>query len=137
MDVLARVQQLMSITETQYSGAGVVIISPDSEVLSVMQVRRRRRRPGRRGAGALGPGAGLCAAGARRLCQACEGAGGDVARAFPQAAVLGTELRRHAQHAFAPGDLRELRLSDRSWDDKPQTITCPDPPRCLQGQLVL
>jgi hypothetical protein len=38
MDVLARVQQLLSITETQYSGADVAILAPDADVLSVMQV---------------------------------------------------------------------------------------------------
>jgi hypothetical protein len=40
MDVLARVQQVLSITETQYSGADVAIIAPDADVLSVMQVGR-------------------------------------------------------------------------------------------------
>ncbi|CAK0756580.1 hypothetical protein CVIRNUC_002467 [Coccomyxa viridis] len=36
-DVLVRVRQVMSITETQYNGASVVIISPDSDNLSVLQ----------------------------------------------------------------------------------------------------
>lgn len=30
--------QVMSITETQYSGASVIVISPDSDNLSVLQV---------------------------------------------------------------------------------------------------
>jgi hypothetical protein len=45
MDVLVRVQQMLSITETQFSGADVAVIAPGSAVLSVMQVRARRRRP--------------------------------------------------------------------------------------------
>lgn len=36
-DVLARARQLLSITETQYSGEDVVIISPDSDNLSILQ----------------------------------------------------------------------------------------------------
>ncbi|KAG6412210.1 hypothetical protein SASPL_124881 [Salvia splendens] len=36
-DVFVRVTQLMSILETQYSGNTVVIVSPDSENLSVLQ----------------------------------------------------------------------------------------------------
>lgn len=53
-----------------------------------------------------------------------------------QAAVLGTDLRRHRQYAQRPGELRLLQLSSSIRDDSPQTITCPDPPRCLQGQVV-
>ncbi|KAF8059174.1 mx [Scenedesmus sp. PABB004] len=55
-DVLTRMRQVMSITETQYSGEDVVFISPDSDTLSVLQaavvgldVRRHRElafRPG-------------------------------------------------------------------------------------------
>lgn len=30
--------QVMSVTETQYSGANIVLISPDSDNLSVLQV---------------------------------------------------------------------------------------------------
>ena len=36
-DVLARGRQLLSVTETQYSGEDVVLISPDSENLSILQ----------------------------------------------------------------------------------------------------
>lgn len=36
-DVLVRMQQLLSLLETQYSGANVLIISPDSDNLSVLQ----------------------------------------------------------------------------------------------------
>eukprot|EP00897_Mesotaenium_endlicherianum_P006120 jgi/Mesen1/5536/ME000280S04662 len=36
-DVLVRVTQLMSVLETQYSGDTVVIVSPDSDNLSVLQ----------------------------------------------------------------------------------------------------
>lgn len=36
-DVLARGRQLLSITETQYSGEDVVIVSPDSDNLSILQ----------------------------------------------------------------------------------------------------
>lgn len=35
-DVFARVRQLMSILETQYSGDTVVIVSPDSDNLSIL-----------------------------------------------------------------------------------------------------
>lgn len=35
--MLVRVRQLMSITETQYSGSDVLIVSPDSDNLSVLQ----------------------------------------------------------------------------------------------------
>ncbi len=37
-DVLVRMQQLLSLLETQYSGANVLVISPDSDNLSVLQV---------------------------------------------------------------------------------------------------
>ena len=36
-DVFVRVTQLMSILETQYSGETVIIVSPDSDNLSVLQ----------------------------------------------------------------------------------------------------
>lgn len=36
-DVFVRVTQLMSILETQYSGDTVIIVSPDSDNLSVLQ----------------------------------------------------------------------------------------------------
>ena len=38
-DVLARGRQMLSVTETQYSGEDVVIISPDSDNLSILQVK--------------------------------------------------------------------------------------------------
>lgn len=37
-DVLTRLRQLLSITETQYVGEDVVIITPDSDTLSILQV---------------------------------------------------------------------------------------------------
>jgi broad specificity phosphatase PhoE len=37
-DVLVRVRQLLSILETQYIGESVVIVSPDSDNLTVLQV---------------------------------------------------------------------------------------------------
>lgn len=40
-DVLVRVQQLLSLLETQYSGANVLIVSPDSDNLSVLQAAVR------------------------------------------------------------------------------------------------
>ncbi|CAL8462586.1 g2119 [Coccomyxa elongata] len=36
-DVLVRVRQVLSITETQYSGANVIVVAPDSDNLSVLQ----------------------------------------------------------------------------------------------------
>lgn len=36
-DVFVRVTQLMSILETQYSGDTVIIVSPDSDNLSILQ----------------------------------------------------------------------------------------------------
>jgi len=36
-DVFVRVTQLMSILETQYAGDTVVIVSPDSDNLSILQ----------------------------------------------------------------------------------------------------
>lgn len=36
-DVLVRVTQLMSVLETQYFGDSVVVVSPDSDNLSVLQ----------------------------------------------------------------------------------------------------
>lgn len=37
LDVLIRVRQLLSVLETQYTGQDVIIVSPDSENLSVLQ----------------------------------------------------------------------------------------------------
>lgn len=50
-DVLVRVRQLLSILETQYQGDQVLIVSPDSDNLSVLQV-----------GGSSRPGAALCQA---------------------------------------------------------------------------
>ena len=36
-DVFVRVTQLMSILETQYSGETVIIVSPDSDNLTILQ----------------------------------------------------------------------------------------------------
>lgn len=36
-DVFVRVTQLMSVLETQYSGETVIIVSPDSDNLTVLQ----------------------------------------------------------------------------------------------------
>jgi broad specificity phosphatase PhoE len=36
-DVLVRMRQVLSITETQYDGETVVFVAPDSSVLSVLQ----------------------------------------------------------------------------------------------------
>lgn len=37
MDVFVRVRQLLSVIETQYSNADIIVISPDSENLSILQ----------------------------------------------------------------------------------------------------
>lgn len=58
-DVFVRVTQLMSILETQYFGDTIVIVSPDSDNLSVLQ-----------------------------------------------AGLIGLDLRRHIELAFAPGEVR-------------------------------
>lgn len=42
-DVLVRVRQLLSILETQYQGDQILIVSPDSDNLSVLQVGKRSR----------------------------------------------------------------------------------------------
>ena len=36
--MLTRMRQVMSVTETQYSGEDIVFIAPDSDTLSVLQV---------------------------------------------------------------------------------------------------
>lgn len=36
-DVFVRVRQMMSIIETQYSGQAIVVVSPDSDNLSILQ----------------------------------------------------------------------------------------------------
>eukprot|EP00195_Chlamydomonas_chlamydogama_P001087 CAMPEP_0202918036 /NCGR_PEP_ID=MMETSP1392-20130828/72488_1 /ASSEMBLY_ACC=CAM_ASM_000868 /TAXON_ID=225041 /ORGANISM="Chlamydomonas chlamydogama, Strain SAG 11-48b" /LENGTH=264 /DNA_ID=CAMNT_0049610967 /DNA_START=223 /DNA_END=1017 /DNA_ORIENTATION=+ len=82
-DVLVRMRQVISITETQYAGEDVLFISPDSYNLSALQ-----------------------------------------------AALLGIDLRFHSQFAVRPGQVRRLQLSDRSFDDRPRQVACPDPPQC-------
>lgn len=48
-----------------------------------------------------------------------------------QAAVLGVDLRSHARlFGFAPGEVRELRLSDTDFDAEPRSFACPNPPSC-------
>jgi len=37
-DVLTRMRQVLSITETQYTGEDIVFIAPDSDTLAVLQV---------------------------------------------------------------------------------------------------
>ena len=75
---------MLSVTETQFSGADVVIIAPDSTNLEVLQ-----------------------------------------------AAVLGSDLRSRSDHAFEPGEARQLRLGAVSYDDAPLTLACKRPPACL------
>ena len=38
-EVFARVRQLLSITETQFKGEDIVLVAPDSDTLSILQVR--------------------------------------------------------------------------------------------------
>ena len=72
------------LAPVQYNGASVVIISPDSDNLSVLQ-----------------------------------------------AALLGLDLRRHAQLALRPGEVRAVELAS----DEPALysgkVTCVRPPNCL------
>ena len=45
--------------------------------------------------------------------------------------MLGVDLRSHARlFGFAPGEVRELRLSDADFDTKPRSFACPNPPSC-------
>lgn len=39
-DVLVRMRQVLSITESQWSGASIIVVSPDSDNLSILQVQR-------------------------------------------------------------------------------------------------
>ncbi|KAL3681483.1 hypothetical protein R1sor_024439 [Riccia sorocarpa] len=55
-DVLVRVTQLMSILETQYYGDAVVIVSPDSDNLSILQAALTGRDLRRHSALAFAPG---------------------------------------------------------------------------------
>ncbi|KAG2445325.1 hypothetical protein HYH02_008791 [Chlamydomonas schloesseri] len=84
-DVLVRMRQVLSITETQYFGDDILLIAPDSDCLSVLQ-----------------------------------------------AAVLGVDLRQHRRYAFRPGEVRPLQLSTVSFDTKPVSFSCPDPPKCTR-----
>ncbi|XP_047331149.1 uncharacterized protein LOC124934673 isoform X2 [Impatiens glandulifera] len=84
-DVFVRVTQLMSIVETQYSEDTVIIISPDSDNLSVLQ-----------------------------------------------AGLLGLDLRRHAELAFAPGEIRYVDASNIPKYKQPASSVykCLNPPKC-------
>ena len=68
------------------------------------------------------------------LCAYIRTKGGAV-RAVLQCAVLGQDLRRHWQHAFQPGEARELQLATIHADDQKEfyrskTFKCLDPPHC-------
>lgn len=82
-DYVVLAMQLLSITETQYAENDVVIISPDSDNLSVLQ-----------------------------------------------AGVLGSDLRNHAEHAFKPGEVRQLVLGATAYDPSPRQFACRKPPKC-------
>lgn len=84
-DVFVRVTQLMSIVETQYSEDTVIIVSPDSDNLSVLQ-----------------------------------------------AGLLGLDLRRHAELAFAPGEIRYVDASNIPKYKQPASAVykCLNPPQC-------
>lgn len=82
-DVLVRVRQVMSICETQWTGNNVIIVSPDSDNLSILQ-----------------------------------------------AGVLGIDLRRHHDFAFAPGEVRTLQTADEPVAPVSRSFSCRNPPRC-------
>lgn len=73
----------MSIAETQWTGANVIIISPDSDNLSVLQ-----------------------------------------------AGVLGVDLRRHHDFAFAPGEVRPLQTAAEVATAVSKSFACRNPPKC-------
>ena len=77
--------QVMSITETQYRDSSIIIISPDSDNLSVIQ-----------------------------------------------AALIGADLRSHAQFAFRSGEVKLLQLAPSREADffSPRKLACPNPPLC-------
>jgi hypothetical protein len=132
-DVLTRMRQLLSVLETQYSGEDIVIIAPDSECLSVLQVRRSSlltesagsHRAQRRSKGAL----------ARQQQRGSHHNSVHAAVCCPcyalQAAVLGLDLRRHSELAMRPGEVRPLLLSRQQPDLQPMTLPCPRPPACM------
>ncbi|KAL2457229.1 Phosphoglycerate mutase family protein [Abeliophyllum distichum] len=84
-DVFVRVTQLMSILETQYSGDTVIIVSPDSDNLTVLQ-----------------------------------------------AGLVGLDLRRHRDLAFAPGEVRFVDASSIPTYKQPASAVykCLNPPNC-------
>lgn len=83
-DVLVRVRQVMSICETQWTNTNVIIISPDSDNLSILQ-----------------------------------------------ASVLGIDLRRHHDFAFAPGEVRPLQMASEPPATISRSYTCRNPPKCF------
>ncbi|CAN0889161.1 hypothetical protein LINGRAHAP2_LOCUS16036 [Linum grandiflorum] len=84
-DVFVRVTQLMSILETQYAGETVVIVSPDSDNLSVLQ-----------------------------------------------AGLVGLDLRRHHELAYAPGEVRYVDINSIPTYKQPASAVykCLNPPNC-------
>ena len=68
----------------QYSGASVIIISPDSDNLSVLQ-----------------------------------------------AALLGFDLRKHAQLGLSPGEVRAVQLASEEPALYSGKVVCARPPNCL------
>ncbi|XP_073022949.1 uncharacterized protein [Primulina eburnea] len=84
-DVFVRVTQLMSILETQYSEDTVIIVSPDSDNLSVLQ-----------------------------------------------SGIVGLELRRHRDLAYAPGEVRYIDASSVPTYKQPPSAVykCLNPPNC-------
>ncbi|PKI56955.1 uncharacterized protein LOC116212882 [Punica granatum] len=84
-DVFVRVTQLMSILETQYSKDTVIIVSPDSDNLSVLQ-----------------------------------------------AGLIGLDLRRHRELAFAPGEVRFVDANSIPTYKQPPSAVfkCLNPPNC-------
>ncbi len=76
--------QVMSICETQWTNNNVIIISPDSDNLSILQ-----------------------------------------------AGVLGIDLRRHHDFAFAPGEVRPLQMAAEPTAVVSRSYTCRNPPKCF------
>ncbi|KAL2515739.1 Phosphoglycerate mutase family protein [Forsythia ovata] len=91
-DVFVRVTQLMSILETQYSGDTVIIVSPDSDNLTVLQ-----------------------------------------------AGLVGLDLRRHRDLAFAPGEVRFVDASSIPTYKQPASAVykCLNPPNCEMAHSTL
>ncbi|CAN1154532.1 hypothetical protein LINPERPRIM_LOCUS41165 [Linum perenne] len=84
-DVFVRVTQLMSILETQYAGETVLIVSPDSDNLTVLQ-----------------------------------------------AGLIGLDLRRHHELAYAPGEVRYVDINSVPTYKQPASAVykCLNPPNC-------